>query len=122
MMKWGGFAIAAVLIGASIPVASATPSSLDGLVAQCSREAARSHEQTWRLEPTLRPTIEAHRDLMSAACARWLSSEKTDVLLTQCLSQAVAGPRHIRDGRNIDGAYIERQQNLCRKLAARRPS
>jgi hypothetical protein len=120
MMKVGGFVIGALMIGATIPVASATPSSLDGLVAQCSFVASRSHAQAWRLEPSLRPTIEAHRDLMSAACARWLSTEKTDVLLSQCLAQAVSGPRHIQRGRNMDRPYIERQQNLCRKLAATR--
>ena len=120
MMKWGGFVIGAVLIGASMSDASATPSTVDGLVAQCSQEAGHAHAQAWRLEPSLRPTIEAHRDLMSTACVRWLSAEKTDVLLSQCLAQAAAGPRHIQRGRNRDRAYIERQQNLCRKIAATR--
>lgn len=122
MKKVAVFTLAAVLFGATAPVASATPSALDGLVAQCSREASRSHERAWRLEPSLRPTIEAHRDLMSAACARWLSAEKTEVLLTQCLSQAASGPRHIQRGRNMDRARIERQQDLCRKIAERRQS
>jgi hypothetical protein len=120
MVKLGGFVVAAVLIAAAIPGASATPSVVDGLVAQCSQEASHAHAQAWRLEPTLRPTIEAHRDLMSTACVRWLSAEKTDVLLSQCLAQASAGPRHIQGGRNMDRAYIERQQLLCRKLAASR--
>jgi hypothetical protein len=122
MNKVAVFTLAAALFGAMAPVASATPSVLDGLVAQCSREASRSHERAWRLEPSLRPTIEAHRDLMSAACARWLSAEKTEVLLSQCLTQAASGPRHIQDGRNVDLTRIERQQELCRKIAARRPS
>jgi hypothetical protein len=122
MMKWGGFVIAAALFGAAIPSASATPSAVDGLIAQCSNEAARSHAQAWRLEPTLRPVIEAHRDLMSTACVRWLSAEKTDVLLSQCLAQAASGPRHIQRGRNMDRAYVERQQAICRKLAASRAS
>lgn len=122
MKKVALFAVAAALFGATAPSVSATPSAVDGLVAQCSREAARAHERAWRLEPSLRPTIEAHRDLMSAACARWLSSEKTEVLLTQCLTQAAAGPRHIQRGRNMDRARIERQQELCRKIAERRAS
>jgi len=111
--------LAAALFGAA-PQASATPSGLDGLVAQCSREASHSHERAWRLAPALRPTIEAHRDLMSAACSRWLTSEKTEVLLSQCLTQAENGPKHIQDGRNVEAPRVERQQELCRKIAARR--
>lgn len=122
MNKVVAFTLAAGLLGMMAPVASATPSALDGLVAQCSREASRSHERAWRLEPSLRPTIEAHRDLMSAACARWLSAERTEVLLSQCLTQAASGPKHIQDGRNIDLPRIERQRELCRKIAARRQS
>lgn len=123
MKKIALLALAGALFGATAPVASATSSSsLDGLVSQCAREASRSHERAWQLEPALRPTIEAHRDLMSAACARWLSAEKTEVLLSQCLSQAASGPRHIQDGRDQESARIERQQELCRAIAARRQS
>lgn len=126
--KWGSamkklalLTLTASLLGTA-QVALAAPSNIEGLVALCAREAARSHDRAWKLEPTLRPTIEAHRDLMSAACARWLSSERTEVLLTQCLSQAASGPRHIRHGRNMDRTRIQRQQDLCRKIAAGRNS
>jgi hypothetical protein len=120
MRNFAILTMAAALFGAPVPMASATPSSLDGLVAQCVRGAAHAHEQAWRLEPSLRPTIQAHRDLMSAACARWLSAEKADVLLSQCLQQAATGPHEFQRGRNPDHTYIERQQGLCRKIAARR--
>lgn len=122
MKKLALLTMTAILFGTAAPAAFAKSSNLDALVAQCSREAVRSHERAWKLEPTLRPTIEAHRDLMSAACARWLSSERTEVLLTQCLAQAAAGPRHIQRGRNMDRARIARQQELCHKIATLRAS
>src|SRR5262245_15679783 len=94
--KVAGLVLAAALIGTIVPSASAASTTVETLVAQCKREAVRSHERAYRLEPSLRTTIEAHRDLMETACVRWLTTERTEVLLSQCLDQATGGPQHIQ--------------------------
>jgi hypothetical protein len=114
-------ALAAFLIGAAASTASAQPPTLNALIKECRFEAARALEEIWQNQPSLRGAIEAHRDLMATACVRWQSAEKTDVLLTQCLDQVAEGRRLLsRDGREADPVHVERQNELCRRLAAQR--
>jgi hypothetical protein len=115
-------ALAAFLIGAAAAsTAQAEPPTLNVLIKECRVEASRALEEIWRTQPSLRGAIEAHRDLMATACVRWQSAEKTDVLLAQCLDQVAEGQRLLaRDGSTVDPAHIERQNELCRRLAAQR--
>lgn len=121
MKKVALLTMTAALIGAAAaPQASAKSDTIEQLVAKCVREANVSHGEAWRLVPALRPAIEAHRDLMFTACARFMSEEKTEVLLSQCVTQAASGPRHLRNGHDIEQPRIERQQELCHRMATLR--
>lgn len=123
MKRLALFTMTAAVVGAALaPQAAAKPDAVVTLVAKCTTEASASHEEAWRMVPALRPAIEAHRDLMFTACARFLSEEKTEVLLAQCVAQAAAGPRHLRNGRDIEQPRIERQQELCHRIATLRAS
>jgi len=114
-------AVAAFLIGAAVAstVSTAQP-TFATLVSACKSEATQALEETWRTKPSLRDAIDAHRELMSTACIRWQSAERTEVLLKQCLNQAEDGPRYVGHGRAADPSYVERQKELCRQLAAQR--
>ena len=123
MKRLALFTMTAAVVGAApAPQTAAKPDAIVKLVANCTKEASASHEEAWRMVPALRPVIEAHRDLMFTACARFLSEEKTEVLLAQCVAQAAAGPRHLRDGRDVEQPRVERQTELCHRIATLRAS
>ena len=119
MMKAVVFAVAAI-IATTIGARAAQQASGESLGAACVREAQTSHAKAWRLEPSLRPTIEGQRARMAAACTSLASARGSVVAdaLAACLSEAGQGPRHIQRGRDMDRAHIARQREICRALAA----
>lgn len=109
-----------VLLLAMLGEAAAKAAPAHTPIAACQAEAQSGHVTAWRLEPSLRPAIDAHRARMSEACAQLTAenASKTDAL-DACLAEAARGPRHIQRGRNMDRDHVARQRELCRKLAAR---
>ncbi|MEQ1755390.1 MAG: hypothetical protein ABL973_14810 [Micropepsaceae bacterium] len=98
-------------------VAWATNSSREDLVTACQREAQSSYALAWKMEPSLRGSIETHRRKMSAACAAFVTGgTNTTAVLSQCLHETSAGPVHIQRARNMDRQHIARQRALCRSL------
>jgi hypothetical protein len=109
--------VAAFLItaGAFAFEASAKGTPPDTLTA-CQIEARAGFATAWRLEPSLRAAIDAHRNRMTVACAR-LAGEKSTAAREACLAEAARGPRHIQRGRNMDRDHVARQKAACRAIA-----
>lgn len=102
--------LATAAVGKETPAATANA---------CAREANAGHETAWRLEPSLRSTIESHRARMSEICTKLATASGSKAaLLEDCLAEAAKGPRHIQRGRNMDRDHVARQKDLCRKLAS----
>ena len=98
-------------------VAWAANSSREELVAACQKEARSSYSLAWKMEPSLRDSIETHRKRMSDACAAFVSgSTSSTAALSQCLHETSAGPVHIQRARNMDREHIAKQRELCRSL------
>ena len=101
----------------SVATASATQTSTSDLVAACQNEAKAAYSLAWRMEPTLRPSIDAHRKRQSAACAAFATGKtNTTAALSQCLRESSAGPVHVQRARHMDHAHMARQRELCRAL------
>ena len=99
-------------------VAWAANSSRDDLVAACQKEARTSYALAWKMEPSLRNSIETHRKKMSAACAAFVTCGTTSTAaLSQCLHETSAGPVHVQRARNMDHEHIAKQRDLCRSLS-----
>jgi hypothetical protein len=117
MRKLIAASLAAGLIATS--AASATQNSRADVISACQKEANAGYSQAWKMEPSLRSTIESHRKKMSEACAAFASGTlTTTVALSQCLHETSAGPVHIQGGRDRDREHIARQRQLCRELGA----
>lgn len=98
-------------------VASAAQAVTPEKVAACQKEAKAGYALAWRMEPSLRPSIESHRKRMSEACAAFASGKSDSIgALTRCLTETSSGPVHVQRARNQDLAHIERQRDLCRDL------
>lgn len=98
-------------------VAGAAQTVPSDKVAACQKEANAGYALAWRMEPTLRPSIESHRKRMSEACAAFASGKSDSIgVLTRCLTETSSGPAHVQRARNLDHAHIERQRDLCRDL------
>jgi hypothetical protein len=117
MRKLIAASLAAGLIATS--AASATQNSRADVIAACQKEAATGYALAWKMEPSLRSTIDSHRKKMSNACAAFASGTiSTTAALSQCLHETSAGPVHIQSGRDRDREHIARQRDLCRELGA----
>lgn len=112
------FALTIVTGLALTGMANATQSAPNDKVAACQNEARAGYALAWRMEPSLRPSIEEHRKRMSEACAAFVAGKSTSkAALAQCLRETSSGPAHAQRARNQDHAHIARQRNLCRDLA-----
>ncbi len=102
-------------------VAGAAQTAPADKVAACQKEAKAGYALAWRMEPSLRPSIESHRKRMSEACAAFASGKSDSIgVLTRCLRETSSGPAHVQRARNQDHAHIERQRELCRELGGAR--
>ena len=119
MLKLAGFAAVALLL--IVPSPAHAKSTTDARVAACVSEAQSAHDWAFRLEPSLRPLIEAQRKKLSDVCVSLSNAHglEAEELLAACEREAAAGPRHIQRGRNMDRAHIARQRAACRALAAK---
>ena len=112
--------LAAVLI--SVSTASATQTPRADVIAACQKEATSGYALAWKMEPSLRTTIDSHRKKMSEACAAFASGKVTTTqALSQCLHETSAGPVHIQRDRARDEAHIARQRLLCKELGNEKP-
>jgi hypothetical protein len=99
-------------------LANAAQPSTNDKVSACQKEANVGYALAWRMEPSLRPSIEEHRKRMSDACAAFVAGKATSTAaLLQCLRETSSGPAHAQRARNQDHAHIARQRDLCRKLS-----
>ena len=99
-------------------LANATQSTPNDKVAACQKEAKAGYALAWRMEPSLRHSIEGHRKRMSDACAAFVTGKTgATSALSQCLRESSSGPAHVQRARNQDHAHIARQRDLCRDLA-----
>lgn len=99
-------------------LANATQSTPNEKVAACQKEAKAGYALAWRMEPSLRHSIEGHRKRMSDACAAFVTGKAgATSALSQCLRESSSGPAHVQRARNQDHAHIARQRDLCRDLA-----
>lgn len=109
--------VVSALIAAS--TAAATQATRDDVIAACQKEAKAGYALAWKMEPSLRTTIDTHRRKMSEACAAFASGKvTTTAALSQCLHETSAGPVHIQRARDRDREHIARQRDLCRELGA----
>lgn len=98
-------------------VAWAANGSRDELVTACQKEAKSSYALAWKMEPSLRDSIETHRKKMSAACAAFVTGgTASTAALSQCLHESSAGPVHVQRARNMDREHIAKQRDLCHSL------
>ena len=118
MLKYAAFAAVVLLL---MPSPADAKSTTDARVSACVAEAQSSHDWAFRLEPSLRPMIEAQRKTLSDVCVSLSAAHglEAEELLARCEREAAAGPRHIQDGRNMDRAHIARQRKACRAVAAK---
>ena len=120
MLKIASFCIVLALAwsdGAIGATAQQTAQS-SGAIA-CISEAQLSHDWAWRMEPSLRPTIETQRRRLSDLCVSLSSATGAEAqgLLSDCLREAGEGPRHIQRGRDMDREHVSRQRAACRAAA-----
>lgn len=118
MRKMAGALLAVGLVWGGDAVA--TQGAREDLVAACQREAARGQALAWRMEPSLRNTIQGQRKRMSEACAAFLAGGGSTSALSQCLHEAAQGQMHIQRDRNQDRTHIERQKEICRALGGKK--
>jgi len=112
------FALTIITGFALTGLANATQSAPGDKVSACQKEAKAGYALAWRMEPSLRPSIDGHRKRMSDACAAFVSGKSsTTAALSQCLRETSSGPAHAQRARNQDHAHIARQRDLCRELA-----
>jgi len=112
------FALTIVTGLALTGLASAAQPSKNDKVSTCQKEAKAGYALAWRMEPSLRPSIEEHRKRMSAACAAFVAGKSTSTAaLSQCLRETSSGPAHVQRARNQDHAHIARQRDLCKALS-----
>jgi hypothetical protein len=99
-------------------LANAAQPSTNDKVSACQKEAKAGYALAWRMEPSLRPSIESHRKRMSEACAAFVAGKASSTsALSQCLRETSNGPAHVQRARNQDHGHIARQRDLCRDLA-----
>ncbi len=112
------FALTIVTGLALTGLANAAQTAPKDKVSACQNEARAGYALAWRMEPSLRPSIEEHRKRMSDACAAFVAGKASSTAaLSRCLRETSSGPAHVQRARNQDHAHIARQRELCRDLA-----
>lgn len=103
---------------ALLGAASAAQTTPSDKVSACQQEAKAGYALAWRMEPSLRPSIESHRKRMTEACAAFVTGKTgSTAALSRCLRESSAGPAHVQRARHQAHSHIERQRDLCRELA-----
>lgn len=114
--------LAAAVFFVFVDAASGAATTQKPVVSACLAEAQTSHDWAWQMEPSLRPMIETQRKRLTDVCVSLSSARGEDAqeLLSECLREAAAGPRHIQRGRDMDAAHVARQRAACRAVVSAR--